>query len=1244
MPPRHTRRVATAPAAAPAITDDEQVAADASRFSRMSALAHLFLKPMYCGPFLCESTTQHIVGAEYNSFTLTDVSVVPAIYKMFDEAFVNAVDHRIYTAEHKKSTDKVTKISVSFDQTTGTFTIANNGIGMPIEMMTIKGEHEGAPDVQMYIPEAACSMVRTGANHDDEDRLSGGTNGLGLKFIMANSREFTIRTCDGVKTFEQRFENRFVLPTRTALSEANCNFVRHEPRITAVKSPKGTTITFTPIYERVPELRDTTAFAVVMRDLDMLVRTRIVMASPYVGIKINYCGRDTPATSLSTLVSAILPGTTRTALLKPTGLHPWSICVQVCDKGPGFATYTLINGAVVTQGTHISYYKKQLVEAVKARVKSKYHKEISDADVYNRIILIMNGIVVNPQWKDQSKTQIGFTSAFMAKYALGKSTIDSIWADYIEARPELADAGRVTRRAHQNIDGYTPAAQAGKAGHAHKCWLWIGEGDSAIKLVKDGVAANAKSIDTRYMGFTDCRGVPPNARKGAKYVAGGKVIPSREYLNNKKMQDIFDHILGLNRSAKYDNTAEGNASFAKLPYGQIVLAVDQDVDGVGNILGLLLSNIWLIWPALIERGYIKRISTPVIRAKPKSGSRRGRRGALKILSFFSEIAYDRWRAETAADVLAKYEIVYYKGLGRHNREDAAHMFSQLDRMICTYTAHDAQATTRAFELYFGNDADPRKTLLSTPAPDEIIPYGDVQEVSCIDTLRVETRAFDEDKLGRHLPCVLSGMREADIKALCGALDFFANTSRNIKVFQLSGYIAEKKAYHHGEMSLNGVVMGMAQTYLGARVLPMLVPEGQFGSRDAGGKDAASPRYASTRLNKDLVDALFPRADFELYPMREVDGDEAEFRYMISTIPMSICNNFSQPATGWRVQIIARDPLALIELTRKTIRGESISYEDKCIPPDTWGFTGRIVDANDAYYSVGVYTIRGNTIRVTELPYQKWTNKFVKSLEIRKNVKDSSKTRIGGKGEFVGYIEYVDNVHAHPSVDGVDVEIKLKAGGLEAIRAKSDDNFDGVIKYFKLYTKLDSFLNFTRPDGSVFSAGCYYDVFTAWYTPRRDLYVARQTRQMILLRLRIIRLENLVRFSANGRQYKLDEVDDDEAIAILERNNYAKINHVVLDRPGRLATDRLEDVILRGEGASYDYILDTSFRKLLMKRACDARERQLAELRRQLAELEARREPFVGAQQWLDELDKLTAAIAHGRKTRWLYSDPTVQYA
>lgn len=43
--------------------------------------------------------------------------------------------------------------------------------------------------------------------------------------------------------------------------------------------------------------------------------------------------------------------------------------------------------------------------------------------------------------------------------------------------------------------------------------------------------------------------------------------------------------------------------------------------------------------------------------------------------------------------------------------------------------------------------------------------------------------------------------------------------------QLAGYVSEHAAYHHGEASLAGTIVGLAQDFVGSNNINLLVPSG-----------------------------------------------------------------------------------------------------------------------------------------------------------------------------------------------------------------------------------------------------------------------------------------------------------------------------------------------------------------------------------------------------------------------------------
>ena len=110
---------------------------------------------------------------------------------------------------------------------------------------------------------------------------------------------------------------------------------------------------------------------------------------------------------------------------------------------------------------------------------------------------------------------------------------------------------------------------------------------------------------------------------------------------------------------------------------------------------------------------------------------------------------------------------------------------------------------------------------------------------------------------RGIPSFIDGFKPSQRKVLFAC--FKRRLVREIKVAQLSGYVSEHTAYHHAEGGLASTIIGMAQTFVGSNNINLLRPNGQFGTRLQGGKDAASPRYIFTALHP-IARVLFPEDD------------------------------------------------------------------------------------------------------------------------------------------------------------------------------------------------------------------------------------------------------------------------------------------------------------------------------------------------------------------------------------------------
>ena len=124
-------------------------------------------------------------------------------------------------------------------------------------------------------------------------------------------------------------------------------------------------------------------------------------------------------------------------------------------------------------------------------------------------------------------------------------------------------------------------------------------------------------------------------------------------------------------------------------------------------------------------------------------------------------------------------------------------------------------------------------------PEVYLYEKDTKAVNYNDFVNKELVLFSNMDNERSIPCLVDGFKPGQRKVFFTCLK--RNLVKEVKVAQLAGSVSEKSAYHHGEASLLGTIIGLAQNYVGSNNINLLMPIGQFGTRLAGGKDAASAR-------------------------------------------------------------------------------------------------------------------------------------------------------------------------------------------------------------------------------------------------------------------------------------------------------------------------------------------------------------------------------------------------------------------
>jgi DNA topoisomerase-2 len=983
------------------------------QYTKMTQHEHVLKRPgMYIGSTTVDKVNMYVYDEEQNGIIRKDIQVALGFYKIFDEILVNAADHTVRDS-------KCNRIDVNINQELGTIEVKNNGSSVPVEF------HK---DEKIYVPEMIFGNLLTSGNYNDnEERVVGGCNGIGSKACNIYSLWFDVEIQDTIrhKKYYQKFKNNM--------------FEKENPVITDISKTEKesyTKITFKPDYKKF-------GLNGLTNDHLMLFKRRVydIAGTTKAHVKVYYNNEYIDVKNFEDYIKLYYSNTDdeEINLFYQEFNDRWSVGV-VFDPTNEFRHVTFVNKiSTYDGGTHLNYIVHQIVDKITNYIISqpKYKTlKIRPAQIKDNITVFINATIENPifgsQTKDALKTK---ASDFKVKCELDEKFITRICKSglldeivQVAQIKQLAELEKTDGKKVLNLKKLVKLEDARYAGskQAYKCTLIITEGDSAKSFAISGLEV----IGRDYYGVFPLKGKLLNVREAT----------ANQLLTNEEIKNL-KQILGLKQNKVYKDTKE-------LRYGHLLILTDSDADG-SHIKGLIMNFIHTFWSSLIKiDGFIQTIATPIIKVCKKGDVKK-----TSLQTFYTITEYKKW-CEKVGDPKG-YDIKYYKGLGTSTDKEAKESFVDYDKKIINYIwdkekenennivinddsneeepkdtdASDTtsiksdvndknessyQAITLAFAKKRSND---RKEWLKEYNPEKII-ESSVKRVSFDEFIEYDLKHFSNSDNIRSIPDISDGLKPSQRKILYGA--FKRKLERNeIKVAQLSGYISEHTGYHHGEASLQGAIINMAQDFVGSNNINVFKPIGNFGSRRLGGKDAASPRYIFTQLDK-VTKLIYNDKDEPILIYQLEEGDIVEPKNYYPILPMVLVNGTNGIGTGYSTNIPQYNPLDLIKNIREYLDNKPFDELDELLP---WyrGFTGKIEKKpknkprdKESYNFLGVTIIvNENTIKITELPIGVWTETYLQFLETQRE-----------DGTFI--TDYINNSSNHK----VDIDVKFANGQLQ----------------------------------------------------------------------------------------------------------------------------------------------------------------------------------------------------------------------
>ena len=170
---------------------------------------------------------------------------------------------------------------------------------------------------------------------------------------------------------------------------------------------------------------------------------------------------------------------------------------------------------------------------------------------------------------------------------------------------------------------------------------------------------------------------------------------------------------------------------------------------------------------------------------------------------------------------------------------------------------------------------------------------------------------------RKIGSVIDGLKPSSRKCLYTIVK--NNISTPKKVSQLKSDAASQTQYLHGDQSLEGVIVSMAQNFAGSNNIPLLKREGAFGTRLIHA--AAAGRYIFT-CKEDYLDKIFKKEDEAVLIEQVFEGETIEPKYYVPILPMLLVNGSIGLTTGFTQKILQHNPKDLIAYIEAKLSGKT----------------------------------------------------------------------------------------------------------------------------------------------------------------------------------------------------------------------------------------------------------------------------------------------------------------------------------
>ena len=1065
----------------------------AEQYQQKTDKQHILDNPdTYIGSVENVDASMWVYNDETNRIVLRDIEYIPGLYKLFDEGIVNCRDHVVRMIQSNQLEKKfVTYIETKVEED-GTIIMTNDGNGIDI------AKH---PEYDIWIPEMVFGHLRTSTNYNkNEKRIVGGKNGFGFKLVLIWSTYGRVETVDHIRglKYVQEFHNN--------LDKLD------PPKITKISSSKPyTKVSFKPDYQRL-------SIQGLTSDMLALLKKRVydigaVTDHSIKKVKISYNSNVVPVKNFQQYIDLYIGPRDTGKRVYENPDERWEYAVAISPTHE-YMQVSFVNGICTFKGgKHVDYITGQIVRKLCDYIEKKKKVKVNSTAIKEQLILFLRCDIENPSFDSQTKDYMNTPSAkFGSNCTVSDNFIEKVAKmGVMDTACSLTEAkeNKLVKKTDgsktKNVRGIANFIDANFSGtvNSKDCILILCEGLSALS----GIVSGLSSDDRNTIGIYPLKGKLLNVR--------GEQV--KKIAENKEINDI-KKILGLESGKEYNSIQDVHKY---LRYGKVMYMTDQDLDG-SHIKGLCINLFHSEWGSLTQiPGFLSFMNTPILRAKKGS--------QLKL--FYNDGEYNQWKESLGENGTNGWTIKYFKGLGTSTSSEFKEYFANKKVVDFVYAGPNSDDTID--KIFNKKRADDRKAWLENYDKSAYLDTNQlsIQYEQFINNEMIHFSTYD---CARSIPNMVDGLKISLRKILFSA--FKRKLTSEIKVAQFSGYVSEHSAYHHGEASLNGAIVNMAQNYVGSNNINLLLPNGQFGTRLHGGDDSASERYIFTQLNL-LTRSIFPDVDDAVLNYLNDDGTIVEPEYYVPIIPFALMNGISGIGTGFSCSIPPFNPTQIINYLQNMLKNKS--NEGTEFVPYYEGFKGTVKKIEDKKFLIkGCYEkIADDKIRITELPVGTWTMPYTSFLETLVDGVIDNKTGKRNAPLLKDFSSICTEVN-------VDITVIFPRGKLNDLESIVDANgVNGVEKLLKLQTTVSGTnMHMFDKDCKLHKYDSVEEIILDFYEVRIGVYQKRKDYQLDDMRRKLLRLSNRAKYiqeNLNGtidlRRMKTDAVNE-----LLTKKNYDKI--------------------------------------------------------------------------------------------------------